>query len=287
MTQHRAGSQERQLARTPGGASVGTPSVGTPLSSGQSTPARGGAARDEGHRAAFAAALADAAAAAGAAPPTDLRLDAFLVRLRHARSRALPRSLADADNSCAVTLQARYTSEDNASFNALLAKVNAARREAACPAAALAAEASAAAHTSAMRALGDAPRPAAATDEFGTSGQPFAGVLCAPFVAKNALFYAPEGRQLSLREAEARVKGPPRAVQPHATRFGGAAEPPPAQPRSGAATPGLRGCVASLALAHCAATLQSHTHVLICVALRLDTALWRRRRLRRAWVSHR
>ncbi len=267
------------MARTPGGAAVGTPSVGTPLSSGQSTPARGGAARDEGHRAAFAAALADAAAAAGAAPPTDLRLDAFLVRLAPARTHALPSSHADAD-CFAVTPQVRYTSEDNASFSALLAKVNAARREAACPAAALAAEASAAAHTSAMRALGDAPRPAASTDEFGTSGQPFAGVLSAPFVAKNALFYAPEGRQLSLREAEARVKGPPRAVQPHATRFGGGAEAAAAQPRSGAATPGLRGCVARYSRASKRTRLTRATHL-------PGTAPWRRRRLRLAWANHR
>jgi len=73
--------QERLLARTPGGAAVGTPSVGTPLSgsSGQSTPARGYAARDEGHRAALAEALAQAAAGGS---PADLSLHAFLVRRR-------------------------------------------------------------------------------------------------------------------------------------------------------------------------------------------------------------
>ena len=79
------GAQERLLARTPGGGAVGTPSVGTPLSgsSAQSTPARGYAVQDEGHR---AAALQEAlAAAASSGSPADLSLDAFLVRRNSAR----------------------------------------------------------------------------------------------------------------------------------------------------------------------------------------------------------
>ena len=63
---------------------VGTPSVGTPLSgsSAQSTPARGYAVQDEGHRNAAGLAEALAAAAAASGSPADLSLDAFLVRSR-------------------------------------------------------------------------------------------------------------------------------------------------------------------------------------------------------------
>ena len=77
-------TQERLLARTPGGGAVGTPSVGTPLSgsSAQSTPARGYAAQDEGYR--NATALQEALAAAATGSPADLSLDAFLVRLTRA-----------------------------------------------------------------------------------------------------------------------------------------------------------------------------------------------------------
>ena len=155
--------------------------------------------------------------------------------------------------------QARYTSEDNASFNALLAKVNA-QRAAKLPAAtARAAEAEAAAHTAAMRSAVDLAAASTAPplllgagdgdDEgAGSSVQVFAGVASGRHVAKNSLFYAPDGRALTVAEAEAGVKGPPRGVNIAATRFtsshSAADAPPVGEQRAAVArTPGLRGCV--------------------------------------------
>ena len=236
---------------------VGTPSVGTPLSgsSAQSTPARGYAAPDEGHRNAAGLAEALAAAAAASGSPADLSLDAFLVR---SRAFQLPRT----PGLCLTQAQtqARYTSEDNASFNALMAKVNA-QREARLPiASARAAEAEAAAHNAEMRAAADraaasAPPPLllgagdAGEEGAGSSVQVFAGVASGRHVAKNSLFYAPDGRALTVAEAEAAIKASTRSVNMGATRFGGshahAADAPPAgELRAAAArTPGLRGCV--------------------------------------------
>jgi hypothetical protein len=81
----------------------------------------------------------------------------------------------------------------------------------------------------------------------GSSVQVFAGVASGRHVAKNSLFYSPDGRALTLAEAEAGVKGPARGVNIGATRFGGthtADAPPAGELRAAVArTPGLRGCV--------------------------------------------
>jgi hypothetical protein len=125
--------------------------------------------------------------------------------------------------------------------------VNAARRERTATAAALRTEASTAAHAAAIRAADAAPLllPAPGDNSLGAAVVPYNGVLSAPFTARNSLYYAPDGRALSLAEAEAAVKGPPRAVDAAATRFasassaaaGGAAQPG----GSRAVTPGHRG----------------------------------------------
>jgi hypothetical protein len=157
----------------------------------------------------------------------------------------------------ALLIQARYTSEDNASFNALLAKMNAQRAARLPVAAARAAEAAAAAHTAAMRHAADTAAASTAPlllcageageEGAGSSVQVFAGVASGRHVAKNSLFYSPDGRALTLSEAEAGVKGPPRGVNIGATRFGGthtADAPPAGELRAAVArTPGLRGCV--------------------------------------------
>jgi hypothetical protein len=139
--------------------------------------------------------------------------------------------------------------------------VNAARRQHAPAAAALRAESDAAAHAAAMRAIADAPRPLALTA--GEAGQPLSGVLSGRFVARNALFYSPSGLALSQAEAEAQLRGPPRAVNARATRFAGAATGAEAEAEqegaagggagggslSGGAGPaGTRGCVRAAAL---------------------------------------
>ena len=141
-----------------------------------------------------------------------------------------------------------------------MAKVNA-QREARLPiAAARAAEAEAAAHNAEMRAAAD--RAAASTppplllgageagDEgAGSSVQVFAGVASGRHVAKNSLFYVPDGKGLTVAEAEAAIKASTRSVNIGATRFGGmhahVGEAPPAGELHAAAarTPGLRGCV--------------------------------------------
>ena len=141
-----------------------------------------------------------------------------------------------------------------------MAKVNA-QREARLPiASARAAEAEAAAHNAEMRAAADraaasAPPPLllgagdAGEEGAGSSVQVFAGVASGRHVAKNSLFYAPDGRALTVAEAEAAIKASTRSVNIGATRFGGshahAADAPPAGELHAAAarTPGLRGCV--------------------------------------------
>ena len=71
--------------------------------------------------------------------------------------------------------------------------------------------------------------------------------MIAPYAARNTLFYPPDGRALSVREAEARVKGPERSVNISATRFrgSGAADLAAASPAASdaAGTPRIRGCV--------------------------------------------
>ena len=168
-----------------------------------------------------------------------------------------------------------------------MAKVNA-QREAKLPvASARAAEADAAAHNAEMRAAADRAAASAppqlllgagdgGEEGVGSSVQVFAGVASGRHVAKNSLFYTPDGRALTVAEAEAVMKASTRSVNIGATRFGGshahASDAPPAGELHAAAarTPGLRGCVTpgrwscsyAPALTHPAPLLLSLTHVM-------------------------
>lgn len=231
--------QARLLDRTPAGRSVGTPSFGTPRSStwsAASTPARGG-----GPAVDMAAAAAQLGAAGEGVYPGDLRLDDFL---------------------------ARYTSEDNASFEDLLAKVNAKRAQRALPAfarasaeaahsqrlALLSADAAAAAASAACELDGEAAAeaqaaaaasrgalltPSSIDGGAGGSGQRVSGQLVALERPLNNLFFVPDGPP---------VAPPARAgsVAARNTRFHSEDRPPsgyvtpaysPAAARPGAAKP--------------------------------------------------
>jgi len=188
--------QARQVGRAARGASLSTPSFGTPAASAQSTPARacfGGGAEEEALRCAL-----ETAACAGA--PGGLRLDAFLQR---------------------------YTSEDNAAFEQALARVNARRAAGAHPSWCAARVAGAHGHAGHLRAADAHPharaallRDAAPQDGFGSSGQPLSGVLWRPEAAQNSLFFVPHGGYaLTVAEQGPASLGPQRCIDARATRF--------------------------------------------------------------------
>ena len=185
--------QERQVGRTPAGHSVGTPSFGTPsATSGRSTPSR--ALPDEGYRAQLSAALAAAAAEHGEAAPEDLRLDEFL---------------------------ARFTSEDNASFAAIMERVNAKRRQRPLSAWSARRQEAAVSHQLLLRAVDDAAPEerrlvvVPAHEEAVEDGAhpAMTGLRRAVEPELNALFFAPEGVDAD--------DVPPRqgVIDPRGTRF--------------------------------------------------------------------
>ena len=191
------------VGRTPGGAGapVATPSFGTPSSTPSATPRGAGTGP-------VAAAEVAASLAAVSSDPSNLSLPSFF---------------------------AAYTSEDTASFD--VQQAERAARSASGGAAAEAARVEAAAARNYALAL-QPPLPHASTtdvvaldargvrarDGFGSSGQPWAGVVVGSgrYVVRNALFFPPDtSRVVQAHESggDGAAVGPPRRVDASATRF--------------------------------------------------------------------
>ncbi|GFR45805.1 hypothetical protein Agub_g7261 [Astrephomene gubernaculifera] len=176
-------------AATPGTALLRTPAM-TPLVDGSQAAAPVGAP---------AAATSAVAAAAGRAPPeSGMSLDTFLDR---------------------------YTSEDNASFQAILQEDN--RRKRAKVQHHLDRPDPRDPETRQLLLEGPPERP---SDEYGSSGQAPMTLLPAPEPPVNCLFYDSSQRPavpLSAKEVAERALGPPKAINKAGTRLKGAPEAPP------------------------------------------------------------
>lgn len=196
---------------TPGTAVLRTPAM-TPMAHGMGPDATPG----PGASAPFPPSAAASAPLAAAAAVPPVSLDTFL---------------------------AQYTSEDNASFKAILEEDN--RRKRAKHAHHL--ERKDTRDPAVRQALLEGPPPEERrNDDYGTSGQGTMTLMAAPEPPLNRLFYG--GQQpavpLSAKEVAERGMGPPKQINRAGTRLHAAGEQPQQQRRGGGMRPGGGGSVA-------------------------------------------